>query len=229
MINNFVPVSRIIANRISDMIFIEKKYMPGDKLPSEKILSDELGVSRTTLREAIKMLVANGVLTIERGRGTFVTANPNAQNDPFGISYLEDKKKLVLNWFEMRLMFEPSIVRLAVERATEIEIEEILKYEQEAYTEAANNRPFQAADQKFHAAIAKATHNNVIESMLPTLGDAIKDAIDTAFYTGNYKLAVENAIIYHRMISDFIKNRDADGAALAMYYHIKRGMTDLSL
>ncbi|WP_313340037.1 FadR/GntR family transcriptional regulator [Sedimentibacter sp.] len=229
MINNFVPVSRIIANRIGDMIFIEKKYMPGDKLPSEKILSDELGVSRTTLREAIKMLVANGVLTIERGRGTFVTTNPNSQNDPFGISYLEDKKKLVLNWFEMRLMFEPNVVKLAVERATESDIEEIIKFEQEALAEATNNRPFQTADQRFHAAIAKATHNNVIESMLPTLGAAIKDAIDTAYYTGNNKLAAENVIIYHHMIADFIKNRDADGAALAMYYHIKRGITDLNL
>lgn len=229
MLNEFVPASRIIANRISDMIFIEKKYMPGDKLPSEKKLSDELGVSRTTLREAIKMLVANEVLTIERGRGTFVTTNPNSQSDPFGISYLEDKKKLVLNWFEMRLMFEPSVVRLAVERATESDIEEILKCEQEALADAANNRPFQISDQKFHAAIAKATHNNVIESMLPTLGAAIKDAIDTAYYTGSSKLSAENVITYHHMIADFIKNRDADGAALAMYYHIKRGMSDLNL
>ncbi len=229
MINNFVPVSKIIANRISDMIFIEKKYLPNDKLPSEKILSEQLGVSRTTLREAIKMLVANGVLTIERGRGTFVTTNPNSQNDPFGISYLDDKKKLVLNWFEMRLMFEPSVVKLAVMRATEEDIEEIIKFEQEALVEATNNKPFQIADQNFHAAIAKATHNNVIESMLPTLGAAIKDAIDTAYYTGRDKLSAENAITYHHMIADFIKKRDADGASLAMYYHIKRGMIDINL
>jgi len=92
--NSFIPISQSIADQISDMIFLEKKYKPNDKLPNENKLAEEMGVSRTTIREAVKILVANGVLTIDRGRGTFVTAQPGAQNDPFGISYIEDKKKL---------------------------------------------------------------------------------------------------------------------------------------
>lgn len=105
MSNGFIPISQIIANQISDMIFLEKKYNPNDKLPNENKLAEELGVSRTTIREAVKILVANGILTIERGRGTFVTANPGMHNDPFGISYLEDKKiskQLVRSSFDIR-------------------------------------------------------------------------------------------------------------------------------
>ena len=54
------------------MITIEKKFMPGEKLPNENELSEELKISRTTLREAIRILATNGILEIQRGKGTFV-------------------------------------------------------------------------------------------------------------------------------------------------------------
>ncbi|MCM1565573.1 MAG: FCD domain-containing protein, partial [Dehalobacter sp.] len=195
--------------------------------PNEHQLARELGVSRTTIREAVKILVANGILTIERGRGTFVTERPDSQNDPFGISYIEDKKKLVHNWFEMRLVLEPANVRMVVERASDEEIRKIIAYEREAAELIESGKPFSEADQRFHAAIAKATHNSVIELMLPAIETAIGDAISTAVYIGAHRRAIENALTNHRNIAHFLEQRDADGAALAMYYHIKRGMTDL--
>jgi DNA-binding FadR family transcriptional regulator len=227
MTDSFIPISQNIANQISDMIFLQKKYQPNDKLPNEHQLAEELGVSRTTIREAVKTLVANGVLTIERGRGTFVTAQPGAQNDPFGISYLEDKKKLVHNWFEMRLVLEPANVRMVIERASDEEIKEILECEKEAAALILAGKDYSTADQKFHAAIAKATHNSVIELMLPAIEASIIDAINTAVYVGTHNRSTENALTNHRSIAHFIEQRDADGAALAMYYHIKRGITDM--
>ena len=227
--NCFIPISQIAASRISDMIFLEKKYKPTEKLPNEKMLAELLGVSRTTIREAVKMLVANGILTIERGRGTFVTEYPNSYNDPFGISYLEDKKKLVMNWFEMRLILEPANVRLAVERATDEEIKEIISYEREAAGLILSGKPYSNADKKFHSAIAKATHNNVISLMLPAIEASVMDAISTAAYFGTDKRSADNALHNHRIIADFIENRDADGAALAMYCHIKRGISDMDI
>lgn len=227
MANDFIPISQNIANQISDMIFLEKRYGPNDKLPNENKLAEELGVSRTTIREAVKTLVANGVLTVIRGRGTFVTANPNAQNDPFGISYLEDKKNLVLNWFEVRLILEPANVRLVVERASDEEIQEIIACEQKTAQLILSGESYAKADQQFHAAIARATHNSVIELMLPAIESSVYDAIHTATYTGTRERAAENALTNHRNIAHFIEKRDADGAALAMYYHIKRGITDM--
>lgn len=227
MSSNFIPISQNIANQISDMIFLQKKYRPNDKLPNEHKLAEELGVSRTTIREAVKTLVANGVLTIDRGRGTFVAAQPAPQNDPFGISYLEDKKSVVRSWFEMRLILEPANVRMAVERASDEEIQEILIRESECAERILSQMPYSEADQRFHSAIAKATHNSVIEAMLPAIEASISDAINTAVYVGTQKLSAENALTNHEKIANFIKQRDADGAALAMYYHIKRGITDL--
>jgi GntR family transcriptional repressor for pyruvate dehydrogenase complex len=227
MSNGFIPISQSVANQISDMIFLEKKYGPNDKLPNENKLAKELGVSRTTIREAVKTLVANGILTVIRGRGTFVTANPGAQNNLLAISYLEDKKKLVLNWFELRLILEPANVRLVVERASDEEIEEIIGFEQKTAELILSGKPYAEADQQFHAAIAKATHNSVIELMLPAIEVSVNDAINTAIYTGTHERSAENALNNHRTIAHFIKKRDADGAALAMYYHIKRGITDM--
>jgi len=227
MSNNFIPISQNIANQISDMIFLQKKYKPSDKLPNEHKLAEELRVSRTTIREAVKTLVANGVLTIVRGRGTFVTAQPGAQNDPFGISYLEDKKSVVNNWFEMRLVLEPANIRMAVERATDAEIQEIIACEKECSEAIISGKQYSLEDQRFHAAIAKATHNSVIELMLPAIEAAISEAINTAVYIGCHNLASDNALTNHRIIAHFIEQRDADGAALAMYCHIKRGITDM--
>ena len=61
-----------IADSILSMITVEQRFLPGSKLPNENILSEELKVSRTTLREAIRILATEGILEIRRGRGTFV-------------------------------------------------------------------------------------------------------------------------------------------------------------
>lgn len=68
----FVTVSTNVARLISDRILPEKHYAASEKLPNEHELAQELGVSRTSIREAVKTLVARGLLRVERGRGTFV-------------------------------------------------------------------------------------------------------------------------------------------------------------
>ena len=75
-----VKLSERTSDRLYEMIVEEGRYAPGSKLPNENELSEELQVSRTTLREAISFLVAQGVLEIRRGRGTFV-----AEELPVGV------------------------------------------------------------------------------------------------------------------------------------------------
>ena len=225
--SGFIPISISVANRISDQILLEKRYSPNDKLPNEHELAQELGVSRTSIREAVKTLVATGLLRVERGRGTFVAPHLHSPEDPFGVSYLEDKKKLAAQWFEMRLIMEPSIVRLVCERASDKEIRTILACEREAAAVIEQNKDFSQADQKFHAAIAKAAHNDVIERMLPAMTSAIEDILRTSLYSGRQQRSRENALANHRMIARFIEQRDAEGGAMAMYYHIKKGLLDL--
>lgn len=81
------PLSEQIAAQLRDMIFEQHRFDPGDRLPDERSLAIEMGVSRTSLREAIKILVAGGVLVIRRGIGTFVSETPGRVDDPFGFAF----------------------------------------------------------------------------------------------------------------------------------------------
>ena len=90
-------VSTNVAEKISTMILTERRFRPGDKLPNERDFAEELGVSRTSIREALKLLNANGMLEIRRGVGAFVRETPGIPRDPLGLSQIEDKKKLMLD------------------------------------------------------------------------------------------------------------------------------------
>ena len=81
-------LSQQTARRLYSLIAAEKKIAPGEKLPNELELAQEMGVSRATLREAIQALAAQGVLEVRRGRGTFVSERV-AEIDDFGFSALD--------------------------------------------------------------------------------------------------------------------------------------------
>ena len=114
-----------IADSILSMITVEQRFLPGSKLPNENVLSEELNVSRTTLREAIRILATGGILEIRRGRGTFVREDfvPGRME---GMSSLTSAKVKIRDLYEMRLIFEPEAAYYAAQRATEEEIQRIL-------------------------------------------------------------------------------------------------------
>ena len=110
-------LSEQIAGTLYEMIAERSRYVPGSKLPNENELSEELGVSRTTLREAISFLVAQGVLEIHRGKGTFVSEKITASGlDMTDLGNLRSRGR-ARDLFEMRLIFEPATVALACQRA----------------------------------------------------------------------------------------------------------------
>ena len=83
------------------MIAIEKRFSPGDQLPNENELSEELSVSRTTLREAIRILVTNGVLEIRRGLGTFVKHDFDSGQTIEALNHISDARIGAKDLYEM--------------------------------------------------------------------------------------------------------------------------------
>ena len=118
-------LSQQTAERLYTMIAVERRLAPGEKLPGEVELAKELGVSRTTLREAIHVLVSQNLLEARRGKGTFVTPAAAQVND-YGCSHLDQVQGELRDLFELREIFEPSAARLACRRATPEEMAEIL-------------------------------------------------------------------------------------------------------
>ena len=104
------------AQKVKTMI-IQREMKPGDRLPTEKELADLFGVSRSTLREAMKFLRAENVVVIRQGSGTFVSAGTGIGEDPLGLHFT-NQEKLIQNLFETRMLIEPQIAGLACQRAT---------------------------------------------------------------------------------------------------------------
>jgi len=226
-----MPLSHSVAETISKMIFLQNRFLPGDRIPSETYLAKELKVSRTSIREAVRLLIAKGILEIQRGKGTFVTASPSATDDLLNISMIEDHRLLVRDWLEFRLILEPESARLATARASAEELDAIEHYERLSFAHMHESDLFYEADTQLHIAIAKATHNQVIERLVPFLQDSVAEARQRSHYIGKDSPdpVVKNAGITHREIVHYMRRRDVDGAGIAMAYHIKRAMLDLEL
>lgn len=201
-----------IAQTILKMIEVENRFSIGDKLPNENELAKELGVSRSTLREAIKILTTNGILEIKRGKGTFVTNNTIIESGDIGeiASGLDDL-------FEMRLMFEPDCAYYAAQRATDEEIAIICKYGEAVEKKILSGADRTYEEQKFHESIANATHNSFVKQFMPIIFNAIKKGV---VVMQKDKDVSKDNMQDDRLIMEFIKKRNPEGARTAMRLHI---------
>ncbi|WP_270563323.1 FadR/GntR family transcriptional regulator [Clostridium beijerinckii] len=218
-------LSESVADDILAMITIDKKFNIGDKLPNENELSTELKVSRTTLREAIRILVAHNILEIRRGKGTFVSEIKNI-TESMGLENLSTQKLDVKDLYEMRLIFEPETAYYAAKRATDKELERILYYGRLEEEMILNNEDRTEVERSFHKSIAKATHNEFMNKLMPILYKAIDNGV---ILSDENKLILQNTLNDHRMIMEFLEARDAEGAKTAMKIHIIRAMKDLGI
>lgn len=214
-----------IADSILSMITIEKRFRPGDKLPNENILSEEFKISRTTLREAIRILVTGGVLEIRRGRGTFVREDLKPDN-PKELVSLTSAKIKSRDLYEMRLIFEPEAAYYAALRATDKEIERIISLGEEIEERIRQGKDRTDVEQAFHQSIAKATHNEFMNRLMPVIYEGINKGVRLS--KANEE-AVQATLTDHRLIMDFIKVRNGEGARSAMKIHILRAMEQLPM
>lgn len=217
-------LSQSVADNILSMITIEKRFDAGDKLPNELELSDELNVSRTTLREAIKMLVACDILEIRRGKGTFVTEK--AFQQPQDLEQLSAVRVNARDLYEMRLIFEPEAAYLAALRGTDAELKRILDYGRRIEQKIQKGEDRTKEEHAFHKAIAQATHNEFMNKLMPILYQAIAKGVALSVQRDQ---AVRDTMGDHRMIMEFLKQRNAEGAKNAMKIHIMHAMKELNI
>lgn len=225
-------LSEQIANQIKEHI-LSGKYTPGQKLPNEQEWVEQLQVSRSTIREAVKLLESSRVVKIKRGIGTFVEKIPGLIDDPLGLSFLPEEERAI-SLTEMRLLLEPSVAVLACKRASPEEIEELYKlaeYSTEMYSIMATDKSETAlwkaaeADIEFHAGLYRATHNEALARMFPI----IRESLTLSFSTRKYSMAQqyfrwEN----HGMITEAIRRGDEASAAELSRMHVNRSMSYLT-
>ena len=211
-------LSEQTSDRLYEMIVDEHRYAPGSKLPNENELSEELQVSRTTLREAISFLVAQGVLEIQRGKGTFdSTALPSEGLDLTGLAGMRSRVR-ARDLFEMRLIFEPATAALACQRATDEELEQIRKKAERVEEVAAEGGDWPLADQELHLAIIRASHNEYMRRLYPIINGAVNEILQI---NHNRRQMQDIALADNKLLLDFLLRRDEAGARYAMSIHMK--------
>lgn len=197
----------------------EGKYKIGEKLPNENELSNQLGISRTTLREAIRILVSEGRLEVRRGNGTFVASQLN-QISQTSLQDFSAMKITLRDLYETRLIFEPEAAALACKRATDEEIQHILKLGREVQEWIINEPTGQqriTSECAFHTAIVNACHNEFLNQFMPIITETIEK---TFALKENLEIIAQDAYKDHIMIMNFLEKRDAQGLKSAVTIHL---------
>ena len=212
------------ARRLYTRIAVEGAMAPGDKLPNEVELARQLGVSRATLREAIRDLIVQGVLEVHRGRGTFVARG--AKEDGLGFGRLERVKGRLRDLFELRAIFEPQAARLACRRAGPEELADTLDKGAAVERCIRARRDRTRADRAFHAAIVRATHNEFMMRLLPVISQAVEEAVSAGEHSESL---AQVTLRDHALLMDFFRRRDEAGAEHAMAIHMLHAMEEMGL
>lgn len=222
-----ISVPETVVLQLKKMIFLRKELAPNQKLPGEIELTEHFNVSRNSIREAIKILCSEGILRVERGVGTFVTEDPYTSEKALSFMRIEDKHKLELDWYRLRIVLEPEIAAQAAAHGTREEIEKIRYWEQKCLKKIKNHEDYAVEDSKFHVAISQASHNLVIAQIMPELSKSIEEAIALANIR-SAKITAENAKFYHDKIAFHIESRSPESASAVMHAHLQVGFEQLT-
>ncbi len=206
--------------------FIETYHKPGDRLPTEMELKDQLGVGRSTVREALRVLQALGMVEIRSGKGAFVreAARPTVAN--------------VKNWFvrneteigelvEVRMAIEQLAARLAVARGSEKQLRQVSEI-QEAFKRAlvrGDNVELAMLDESFHNAIIEASNNPLLVRIGKVIADAFMEYRTRSFAV---KENIEHAVAPHDAIVGALRARNEVEATEAIRVHLNVSMDDVS-
>jgi GntR family transcriptional repressor for pyruvate dehydrogenase complex len=218
------PAYETAASKITALIS-STGLKPGDRLPTEHELSEQLGVSRTVVREAVKVLVATGLVYTRRGSGLYV----DNKVSPFATTMLDSLSPLdpsdVISLYEFRLTLEPPAARLAAERITPHELRELREVvalnRQSAETQ--QRQQFRETDAAFHRVIAEATHNPFLASTIATTTRAQSWVFDIA--AGRTLALLLSYAEQHATILEAIQEGEPDAAAQAMQVHLEGALT----
>jgi DNA-binding FadR family transcriptional regulator len=192
---------------------------PGDKIPTEPELMSMLGVGRSTIREAVRVLANAGLLEIRQGDGTYVL-NRGSGSEP-----LEHRlrRAAILEVYEVRRILELEIARLAAMRRTEEDISNMRKSLNKR-CEAKYIDDYVDNDLRFHLAVAVASKNSVLADLYLSFSGALRSAL--VKLVSDRELH-KNQIAIHEQLLDAIERKDGEAAVYWTAENLDRTMKDL--
>jgi Transcriptional regulators len=219
-VGNKSLLSNIVVSQIEKTIR-SKVLLPGAKLPSELVLCQQFGVSRTAVREALRTLSARGLITIMKGKGIFVqNISAKTVTDPIQL-YLEMQlqRDYVLDVVHARQIIEPPIAASAALHHTEEDAEKLKKDHYDLVHSDGDYKELSRLDMLFHLDIAKASENSLIPLILEPI-HRLTPQIKSSVYA-TVTDAKKSAVEWHEKILSAILRRDAESARTAMIRHLE--------
>src|SRR6266536_264096 len=221
-----VRVFEQIAEQIEKRI-LDGELRSGDRLPTERELAEQFHVSRTAVREAMKILSQKGLVDMRPGRGTIVIDGAHeAMQDSIGLVM-----KLKLgevggsdNLVEVREILETEIAALAAARATEKEIAAMREAIRVMDVSLSDADAYIAADNQFHRSLAKATQNSLILILIDSIVNPLSEQRKHIFAVEG---GPERGQFHHRRILESIIRRNPENARAAMHAHLQQVREDV--
>jgi DNA-binding FadR family transcriptional regulator len=212
-----MPITDEAIEKIKGMI-VAGELRPGDRLPKEADLAAQLGLSRNSLREAVRALSLVRILDVRQGDGTYVTSlEPTALLD--GLSFIVDlhHDATVLEFFEVRRILEPAATALAAHQI-DLEAVDALRGHLAKVTDASSVEDLVENDLEFHRRIAEAAGNSVLYSLVDSLcGPTIRARVWRGL---TQEGALRRTLDEHHAILDALAGRQADVARALATVHI---------
>lgn len=197
-------------------------YGPGQRLPGERDLAEEYGVSRPTIREAMIALEIRGLVEARHGSGLYVTLASPAETPAL---------ELDIGAFELmeaRILFESETAALAATTISDEAVEEIAQAVRDMDREESGDMRVEQADRRFHVGIAAATNNSAIRSIIETLWDLrYRSPLSIHMFARARRKGVNPRSDEHQLILDALRKRDPVAARDAMRRHLRRVVEDL--
>lgn len=216
-----ISITDAVVDSIKEMIESEE-YKVGEKLPAEAKMCEMLGVSRTSVREAIRVLQALGYVESRPGKGAFVAANHKEEIVP----WYDVENPQFTDFMEVRMAIETLAVRIAVERATEKDVSKLEEIHR-SFLEANEKKDMIRMimlDELFHTTIVGITKNQLLININAQLLEAFR-VYRTESFTN--KSVYRNAIEPHEQILTCFKNHNSSMAVKKMREHLNITMTDM--
>ncbi|RME81641.1 MAG: FadR family transcriptional regulator [Caldilineae bacterium] len=212
-----------LYERVADKILTlieDGAWRPGDRLPPERELAQGFGVSRTVVREAVKVLEARGILESITGSGVYVRGPDSSLVSQSLQTYLQllPDENTEFKIAEIRRVLEGEIAALAALRATPEQRRELQTIYAEMQHYAGSARTLADLDFRFHLALAHATHNDLFSVLLTPLMEQLREYFLVNW--DNYGGPLEPVFEQHKAILDAVCSGDAEGARRAMIEHL---------
>lgn len=214
-----------VAEHIENLI-LSGELHSGDRLPTERELAEQFHVSRTAVREAMKLLEQKGLVDMRPGRGTLVIdGTTRAMQHSLGLMMRVGQQGNAINLVEMRELLEPGIAALAAERAGKEEIAAMREAVATMDNNLENADAYIVADNNFHRALAKATQNPVVLALVDSIVDLLSEQRKQIFTVGG---GPERGQIHHKHLLETIQQRNATAARDAMHAHLRQVREDVA-